>query len=246
MRVVSPCLQAALQRLDASKALVVELDPRRSEAQSLLLAAARLPPGQSLDQQLPPAQWQALMNVASELGLPAEALAPMRPWMVSVLLSLTAAQQAGYEASQGIDLTLIQRAAEHGLALEELETVESQIAALGAGSAQEQREALMLTIDQLRSGRLATYLEALVGAWRAGDEAEIGRLLREGMPADSALSRALIEDRNIKMAARIARSMQDGRMRFVVVGAAHLIGPEGIPALLAKRGYRVRQLRDGE
>jgi len=238
-----PLPDAALKRLDASKLLVVELDPQRPEAQEKLMAAAMLPGGQRLSARLSDADWRSVKSAAAGLGMPAESLDVMQPWMVSMFLSLLGAQQAGYDVSQGIDLAFMQRAGERGLALEELENVDIQIAALSAGSESEQREALRLTANQLQAGRMRTYLEAMVLAWKSGDLATLIRLMREDMPANSTLSRALIEDRNATMAARIAQRMQDGRTRFVVVGVAHLLGNEGIPGLLAKRGYRVRQLR---
>lgn len=241
-----PLPEAALRRLDASKTLVVELDLQRPEAQTKLMAAALLPAGQRLSSRLPEADWGALQGAAAGLGLPGGALENMQPWMAGMLLSLTGAQQAGYEVSQGIDLALMRRASAQGLGLEELESIDIQIAALSAGSEREQREALRLTVSQLQAGSMRPILEAMVRAWQTGDAVALSRLIREGMPSGSSLSRALIEDRNAHMAATIAQRMQDGRTRFVVVGAAHLVGAEGIPALLAKRGYRVRQLRAGE
>ncbi|GAB2902835.1 TraB/GumN family protein [Uliginosibacterium flavum] len=240
-----PLPEAALRRLDASQTLVVELDPQRPEAQTKLMAAAMLPAGQRLSSRLSVADWRALQGAAAGLGLPGEALETMQPWMAGTVLSLLGAQQAGYEVSQGIDLALMQRARVQGLGLEELETIDTQITALSAGSEREQREALRLTIKQLQTGRVRPILDAMVRAWQTGDAVALSRLMREGMPSGSSLSRALIEDRNASMAATIAQSMQDGRTRFVVVGAAHLLGAEGIPALLGKRGYRVRQL-DGQ
>ena len=241
-----PLPEAALKRLEASQILVVELDPQRPEAQTKLMAAAMLPAGQSLSSRLSAADWRALQSAAAGLGLPAEALDTMRPWMAGMLLSLLGAQQAGYDASQGIDLALMQRARAQGLGLEELETIDLQIAALSAGSEREQQEALRLTISQLQTERIESYLEAMIRAWQAGNAGALSRLMREDMPSGSSLSRALIEDRNASMAATIAQRMQDGRTRFVVVGAAHLIGAEGIPALLGKRGYRLRQVSKGE
>ena len=64
----------------------------------------------------------------------------------------------------------------------------------------------------------------------------------ETLPPDTEIARALIERRNLRMAERLNSKMQDRRSRFVVVGVGHLVGPQSIPALLAKRGYRVRQL----
>ena len=44
------------------------------------------------------------------------------------------------------------------------------------------------------------------------------------------------------MARRIAELIDQGGEWFVVIGAAHMVGAEGIPALLADRGYIVRQI----
>lgn len=237
-----PLPDVVLKRLEASQTLVVELDPQRPEAQRELLAAAMLPAGQTLADLLPASEWQALADAANQLGLPAETLAPLQPWMADTLLTLTNAQQAGYETAQGIDLALMQRASKRGLALEELESISTQISAFASGTAAEQRAALRQTVAQVRAGRVPAYLAAMITAWQHGDGNAIERLLREEMPADSSRSHALIEERNAGMAAKLEAASRDKHRRFVVVGVAHLLGPAGIPALLAKHGFRVRQI----
>jgi len=241
-----PLPEAVLKRLLASNSLVVELDPHRPELQEKFLAAAMLPAGQHLDDMLPRADWQALARVGTTLGMQPDALRGMQPWMAGLMLTLVAAKQAGFDAAEGIDVSLMQKASEFGLELEELETVDEQIAALASGNAQEQNEALQLTLQMLSKGRMAGYLASLLHAWQNGDTAALDRLVREGTPKNSALARAMFDDRNIKMAERLQRLMQDGRPRFVVIGAGHLVGKQGVPALLAKQGYRVRQLRTDE
>lgn len=237
-----PLPQAALERLDSSHKLVVEIDPRRPEAQQKLMAAAMLPEGQKLSVQMGSPQWQSLTEVAGKMGLPAAALDSMRPWMVDMMLSLSAAQQMGYNVSQGIDLNLMQRAEKKGLGLEELETVDAQVAAVSAGSEKEQIVALNRSVAQLRSGRMEGYLGEMIQAWRTGNADELNRLVHETMSAEDNLTKILIDQRNLKMAASIEQKMTDGQPRFVVVGMAHLVGPEGVPALLRKQGYAVRQI----
>ncbi len=41
------------------------------------------------------------------------------------------------------------------------------------------------------------------------------------------------------MAGRLHQLAKDGKTRFVVVGAGHMVGEQGIPALLAERGWQV-------
>jgi uncharacterized protein YbaP (TraB family) len=44
------------------------------------------------------------------------------------------------------------------------------------------------------------------------------------------------------MARRVGELLAEPRTHFVVVGAGHVVGADGILALLAKQGYSVRQL----
>jgi uncharacterized protein YbaP (TraB family) len=44
------------------------------------------------------------------------------------------------------------------------------------------------------------------------------------------------------MAARLVELARDGRTRFVVLGAGHLVGARGIPARLAEQGFVVERL----
>lgn len=237
-----PLPQAVLKRLDASRKLMVEIDPQRADAQQKLLAAAMLPAGQKLSSRMGSAQWRALADASTKMGLPAEMLETMRPWMVDMMLSLGVAQQMGYDVSQGIDVNLMQRAREHGLGLEELETVDAQVAAVSGGTEQEQLQALNRSVEQLRDGRMTNYLNEMIRAWQTGDSSGLDRLVHETMPEQDNLTKVLIDQRNQTMASGIAQKMADGQQRFVVVGVAHLVGPGGVPELLRKRGYQVRQL----
>lgn len=237
-----PLPQAVTRRLAASRGLVVELDPRKAEVQGELMRAGSLPAGQRLPDVLPEEDWRLIETLASRAGLPVEMLAGMRPWLASTMLVLTLAQQSGFDVTQGVDLAIMTQAGQLGLPIEELETAAEQFAAFNAGSPAEQRQALHLGLEQMRDGLLPEYLRDLLKAWQTGDMASAQRLIEEGMPRGSELARALIDVRNERMASRLVKRMRDGRSRFVVVGIGHLAGANGVPALLAKRGYTLRQL----
>jgi hypothetical protein len=51
--------------------------------------------------------------------------------------------------------------------------------------------------------------------------------------------------RNAAMAARLVELARDGKTRFVVLGAGHMLGEQGIPALLAQRGFVVERVMPG-
>jgi hypothetical protein len=52
----------------------------------------------------------------------------------------------------------------------------------------------------------------------------------------------LIIDRNYSMANGIEASLINHNSLFVVVGAGHIVGEEGLAAIFEKKGYKVRQL----
>lgn len=241
-----PLSDSVLKRFDTSDALMIELDPQKPDTQKKLREAALLPVGEHLSQKLTATDGRALSEVLDGLGLPAEQLGRLRPWMISLLISMQVAKQAGFDVEKGVDLSLLSRGRAQGKAVIELETAERQIRALTAGSEQEQIESLNRMVEQVRSGRMPVMFEALFRAWKTGDSAALHRLILEEMPEDSIQTRELLDRRNHEMAGAIEHQLRDERRLFVVVGAAHMVGEEGVPALLQKRGLKVRQIRDGE
>jgi uncharacterized protein YbaP (TraB family) len=111
-------------------------------------------------------------------------------------------------------------------------------------SAAEQAMFLHQTLLDLEQG--TEYLETIIAAWRAGDVDAMERLIFQQFETSSVQGERLralfIEERNRTMSEVVLALMEKGTVPFVVVGAGHLIGPEGLVALLRESGYRVEPL----
>jgi uncharacterized protein len=56
------------------------------------------------------------------------------------------------------------------------------------------------------------------------------------------LTKKLLDDRNVTMAARLDEYLKGKEAAFVVVGAAHIIGEKGVARMLRDKGYKVEQV----
>ena len=96
--------------------------------------------------------------------------------------------------------------------------------------------------------RLRQETVDLFEAWERGDEARLEELLFRPLteePEFASLYERLFFERNRKMSEKLGELASDGRTRFVVLGAGHMLGDRGIPALLAGRGFEVEPLPPG-
>jgi uncharacterized protein YbaP (TraB family) len=70
----------------------------------------------------------------------------------------------------------------------------------------------------------------------------IDRLIKGGLSGNKEAYIKLIENRNIAIAANIARYCMDGPV-FFAVGAGHLYGEKGLLSLLREKGYKLRPIQ---
>lgn len=241
---LEPGVSRALAQSDG---LLVEIDATQDDAmRTAILRHAVLPEGQRLDAVLTPAERARLDARLDALDIPRAAMRPLKPWMVALTLTMRSVHQDGFEPEFATDLHLIGLARAYDKTVAELESIDAQLGLFDALAPDEQRAFLNETLDALESDERKDETRDLVDAWLAGDARALDRQSRESMrrsPRSASWMRdKLFTERNQRMAARIDRMLTEGRRPFVAVGALHLTGEDGLPALLKKRGYRVRSL----
>ena len=223
---------------------MVEVDisaANTARLQLLMRERGSLPEGESLRQHLSPETWRRLEAYAQEQGIPMPLLSGLQPALVITMLSSLRLAEAGLRPELGIDRHFLEQRPP-GMRLLQLESAEQQIQLLL--DFPEPDLLLQQTLVQLDD--IDQLLQPIYDAWLAGDAAQLHRLLREDEsarhPAFEPVYEQLFDARNRAMAARIETYLEGSGSYFVVVGAGHLVGPEGIIALLARSGYEARRL----
>jgi uncharacterized protein YbaP (TraB family) len=153
-------------------------------------------------------------------------------WAAAMMLA-DAARDA--EAENGVDRQLLSA----GKTADALESYAQQFDRFDSLSQADQRELLASTARDAQRDDA----DARIEAWLTGDLAAIEQQMTEGFLSRPALRKALLTDRNELFASRIALRLEEGAKPFVAVGTAHLLGPDGLPALLSSRGYTVTRVQ---
>jgi uncharacterized protein len=82
---------------------------------------------------------------------------------------------------------------------------------------------------------------AMLQAWRSGDVGAAEKLFLESMAEYPALREKLLDERNRNWLPQIEKFLKLDDDVLVVVGAAHLVGKNGLIELLKGRGYKMEQ-----
>lgn len=228
--------------LAASDTLALELDMLDPDVQARLATALRAHAATPL-----PAPLAARL----ERRFVAECLDPaawraLAPEFQVAMLSVMAGRRDGLDPAYAVDLVLALAARDLGKTIVSLETPEAQIAALTMPTPPETIEFVTSGLDELESGRTRPLLAHLAAVWSGSDIAELEAYERWcdclRIAADRASMKRLLDDRNAPLAAAIDALQDGGKQVFAAVGALHMIGPNGLPALLRLRGYTVEQV----
>lgn len=226
--------------------LVVEVDPTEvdpDEVVSLRELYGTLPRQLTLRDVLTGETWGQLDAYLQLRGVDGSSIQRRKPWFVSQLVVQIEFLRAGYRAEHGVDLAFIDAARGHK-PIVALETVALQVEMFDRLPASLQE--LMLRDALARTDSLSADMAEMVDAWQTGDDRRLEQLVFQPLdefPELEVFYDLVFFQRNQTMATRLAQLGEDGRTRFVVVGAGHMVGEQGIPALLAQKGYDVTRVR---
>ena len=240
-------LPAPLERAYRNSAsIVMEIDTDDGDAQDAgarLLEAAQLAPDASLQALLGEARWNTVRTALAEAGFDAERASRFEPWGLALLLTQAGFARQGYTSAAGVEQQLTERARRDGKPISGLETAEMQIALLDGLDMNVQRQMLDLTLEEVQE--MPQMLDELEDAWRAGDLQRLEALLLEGYRQMPELYTALLVERNRRWVSQIRAWPTTSPPRLVLVGALHVVGEQGLPALLQRAGYTVQRLTGG-
>lgn len=241
---LDPRTDAAFE--DAER-LVFELSPDEMAGAGLarlMIESARRSDGRRLQDALPPATWSRLSEWTARNGHDLERLQAFEAWYVSLLVSMTEMQRQGLDPQLGLDRHFGRRATEAGKPAEGLETGAAQIALFDGMDEAQQVQALEEALQS--PAEVERNVRELHARWRAGDGAGLYEGSAARMRAEyPALYERVNVERNRAWLPRLQALLDEGghdEDALVVVGALHLLGEDGVVALLREAGYRVERL----
>lgn len=236
----SDVLKAVVE--DASS-LTLEVEDAKAAApalQKFTFENGLYPSGQSLERAIGPEDFAKVQSVSQNLGLPGNALNPMRPWLAALSLTLQYAQLEGFQVDAGAEAWLTQQFISRNKPILGLEDPVKALGAVANHDDDVQKTMLMDTVEQLSDG--GSILGDMHDAWLVGDLEALDVSLLQPMKEQKELYQTLLLDRNAEWTPKIEMLLKTPGVHLVAVGTAHLIGEGSVIDLLSAQGFEVRRL----
>ena len=228
----------------ASKTLVVEVNINnidQSKLVTMMQSKGLYPEGDDLLKHLQPGDDKKLEAFCDKNGFPLMAIQRVKPWLASLMISVVPFMNAGMTADLGIDQYFLNKAKATGKKVDEAENMDFQIDLLSSEPDAEALASLHQVLSQKSGGPSSDVANKLQDSWIRGDAEAVDKFAHADRDP-SGKDRKLLEDRNPHMADVAEKYLKGTTPCFFVVGSAHLTGPEGVVAILQKRGYTVTQV----
>lgn len=223
---------------DATQRLVLETDPdalASADVQQRFLSAAHREASNAA-QQFGPQLAQQLKAQAQQTGLPSTVCDAYRAWFCALTLEIIAFQRAGFEAQYGVDQHYYNRGVDDDKEFIFLESTEQHLALFTEMTPVDGRALLTQTLDGLAGGPDSAAKEMLA-AWTSDNTTTIDTELATLRQRAPTVYARLMRDRNQAWMPRLGAVFGGEVPTLVIVGAAHLSGPEGLLATLRRAGW---------
>lgn len=191
-----------------------------------------------LSSKLTPDQLAKLNKAAAAFPGGETILEPMKPWLAGTMISIAPILQAGYDPESGVEFAIKPEFTKTNKAVKGFETTEQQIRLFADMSDKAQLDFLVSELDDTDSA--VDEFKQLLAAWYAGDLDKIDSLNNaELRDKHSDLFQILVVKRNENFTEQVQNLLKGDGVSFVAIGVGHLVGKDGVPAMLEKHGYKV-------
>jgi uncharacterized protein YbaP (TraB family) len=227
-----------------AQAVWFEADIDRADAQTVLSIVDRygVDRQRRLSQKLPAADLAALSRQVDVARID-----HLRPWAAALMLSMQPMMGRGASVEAGADLTMTRAARGQAKRIRTFESLEDQARLFAELPEDAELEYLCDVIRERSAPTRVGFRRSEVSlekAWVDGDLARLGDgLVGELRGENPAFYEALLKRRNLAWAHTLAEAMAGRGVELVNVGALHMVGSDGLPALLQARGFTVERIQ---
>lgn len=234
----TPAIDRAIDRAGVLMVEIADLEKAARIAAIFEELSARpgLPP---LSRRIEPGLRPELAELMSEAGLTDADTARIETWAAALMLARAVSDSS---ARNGVDLAVIADFA--GRDVIELEGARAQLAVFDRLPEADQRDLLRAVVAG--ASDLGADPETLAKAWLAGDEVALVKASTTGLLDHEGLREALLIERNRTWLGPVLDQLKRGGCPLVAVGAAHVVGPDGLAAMIERHGFRVRPVQESE
>lgn len=186
---------------------------------------------------------KAVAEIAQPLCLSLAALGNVPLATQAEALTSNVGRGLGYYSAYGIDSVFAGLARSTHRKLVPLEEAITQRVLLVGRTKEEEARKIDANLKAIASGKALSGLVEVATMW---DKSDLPAMEKYATKCDSAADvctqdEAVMVSRNIHMAQKIADMHDAGLRVFAAVGSLHMMGPNGLPALMKKQGFTVEQ-----
>lgn len=228
---------------NASDLLIFETDMvamNSMETQQKLMAAAMYTDGTTLADHLRPETFKLISDHCAARQIPMVSIQMMKPSMAAVTLTMMETMQLGF-TPQGVDATLYQKALAEKKPVKGLETVDEQINFLLSMGGDDPDAFVAHSLKELE--KIKQDFPFMLNAWKIGDTSGLEHFAITPIQQDfPQVYKQLIVARNNAWLKKIKEYQTTPQVEYLLVGTAHLIGPDGILKALQTNGWKIIKL----
>jgi uncharacterized protein YbaP (TraB family) len=234
----TPDIKAAIKRSNAFVFEIPMSEDSLSDSALTFGANVLLPTSVSLPSYFDAEMRKEFKAAVEHTQVDPEALVIMRPWYAARQLQDAMSGKVNVKAEEGVDNKVYGMATNRGVHdIRALETAEFQISKLkGTATTKNELELLRAAMKEAAT-RPMFPAKKLLDAWATGDTDALAQITTASQSIEE--RKSILDDRNKDWIPKIEKMLKEKRTFFITVGAAHLVGPKGVPNLLRQAGYRV-------